>query len=184
MKHIFLTGVSGIGKTTIIESVISGLELLLGGFRTIGEKVPNGTPSYVYLYPIKAGKQGEALSYKGNGSAERFVVASRDGVGSYHAFPEIFDEAGTAALEDLEGAELILMDELGFMENEAYRFQDKVMNVLDGHLPILGVIKQKDTPFLERVRSHPNVAVIEITESNRDEVAAILRKKFLNRLEK
>ena len=157
--HIFLTGISGVGKTTIINRVLKETGRSAGGFRSAGEKVPNGTPSYVYLYPCKR-----------NAATERFTVAYRDGAGYYQADPKVFDEAGVAALTDLQGADLVLMDELGFMENEAYLFQDRVMEVLDGDIPVLGVIKQQDTPFLIRVKTHPGVMVLEVTGSNRDQI--------------
>lgn len=45
------------------------------------------------------------------------------------------------------------MDELGFLENDAHRFQAAVLAALDGSTPVLAAVKPKDTDFLRRVRA-------------------------------
>ena len=39
-------------------------------------------------------------------------------------------------------------------------------------IPILGVVKKKQAPFLEQVRRHPKVELIEVTRENRDDIPA------------
>lgn len=158
--HLFLTGSPRVGKSTIIDHAINQSQLIIGGFCTKGEAVPKGMPSYIYLYPCNSiGMQGSVR------------VGYRTGEGRlYEAYTEAFDTVGVAALTKLQSVELIIMDELGFMENQAYRFQEKVMHLLEQNVPILGVIKQADTPFLNRVRDHKNVVIWEVKESNRSEI--------------
>ena len=161
--HVFLTGAPGVGKSTILNRAIDEYHITPGGFRTIGESVPQGMPSYVSLFPC-ANKEMSGAK-----------VAYRSGVGwRFEAYPEVFDTVGVAALTDRGGAELILMDELGFMEREAYLFQNKVLELLDGELPILGVIKERDEerniPFLDRVREHKNVVIWTVNMINRGQV--------------
>ena len=57
-------------------------------------------------------------------------------------------------------AQLLLMDELGMMENAATLFAQAVSQCLDGAIPILGVVKPRSTPLLDAVRAHPAVQVI------------------------
>ena len=68
---------------------------------------------------------------------------------------------------------IILMDELGFLENDARAFQSTVMRALDGETPGLAAVKPKDTPFLRAVRGHENAELVFIDEQNRD---ALLEK--------
>lgn len=173
--HIFLSGPSGVGKSTLINRAIEEFNITLGGFRTIGQAVPQGHPSYVYLYPCEKDEADEGVK-----------VAYRSGVGwRFEAYPEIFDTVGVAALTDKKGAELILMDELGFMEREAYLFQNKVLELLDGNLPILGVIKERDEerniPFLDRVREHKNVVIWEVNVINRGQIEEKVKKWLMKK---
>ena len=69
---------------------------------------------------------------------------------------------------------LVLMDELGFLENDALAFQEAVLRGLDGDAPVLAAIKPKDTEFLCRVREHPKAEVFWIDEQNRDALYASL----------
>lgn len=83
---------------------------------------------------------------------------------------ERFDRMGSRILEESmrNGAELLIMDELGPNEAGALVFQEAVLRALDGEIPILGVLQEADSPFLKKVADHPKVRVIRVTEENRD----------------
>ncbi len=157
--HIFLTGEPHIGKSTIIQKVLAELRILPGGFLTFSGNDAQDGSSDVYIQA--AGAKETELS-----PANR--IGCRYGNGVYQSFPEIFDTLGVTLLSQT-GFPLILMDELGFMENKACLFQNKVLSVLDQKIPVLGVIKRKPLPFLDSVRNHPQVSLLEITKQNRDE---------------
>ena len=74
------------------------------------------------------------------------------------------------------------MDELGFFENDAARFQEAVFRVLDADKPVLGVLKQKDTPFLRQVRHREDVIVYEIREDNRERLLPVILCELQNAL--
>ena len=65
--------------------------------------------------------------------------------------------------------DLVLMDEIGRMERHADTYSARIRTLLDGCVPILGVVQKKaDTPLAAAIRSHPNVRLIEVSEENRD----------------
>lgn len=82
--------------------------------------------------------------------------------GKWRGRPAVFDGKGCIALEKCrdQGA-LVIMDELGIFERDALDFQRSVFKILDSQLAVLGVLKDKSNPFLDRVRSHPAVVVAE-----------------------
>ncbi|MEG1584670.1 MAG: nucleoside-triphosphatase, partial [Anaerovorax sp.] len=131
--HIFLTGVPGVGKSTIVSSVVEELHKEIAGFSTIGEPIVGNNPSNVVMYNLAAGRE------------DSMIVAHRYGDGRYKGDAPAFDTFGTKTLLDFKEIDLVIMDELGFMENEAYAFQKMVMTVLDGNIPVLGVIKPRNT---------------------------------------
>ena len=160
---LFLTGEVQIGKSTLITRVLDALQPNTGGFKTIGI-------------------DHEVRIFFPDGSApcENNVVAIRTPPENRRSFPDVFDTVGVSLLQN--PAELVLMDELGFFENNSPKFQKAVLRILDTDTPVLGVIKPRDTPFLNAVRNHPKTQVIEVTKENRDalyEPVLELLKKIL-----
>ena len=73
------------------------------------------------------------------------------------------------ALKGAEDCDLVLMDEIGRMERHADTYSARIRTLLDGCVPILGVVQKKaDTPLAAAIRNHPNVRLIEVSEENRD----------------
>lgn len=70
------------------------------------------------------------------------------------AYLDVF-ENHAYLLENVPSDGIILMDELGPMEEDAPRFSSAVLACLDGDTPVLAAVRDKDTPFLQRVRRHP-----------------------------
>lgn len=172
--HIFLTGPVQVGKSTILRKTLETLQITPGGFRTVSAAdLPDGAMS-VYLLP--AGEEKPSMT-------EENRVGIRKLARGIVKFPVRFERAGIAALQNAEGSRLILMDEVGRMELDAAQFSARVLELLDGGTPILGVVqKMADTPLTNAIRSHPNVRVIEISADNREEkareVLALARKEL------
>ena len=61
------------------------------------------------------------------------------------------------------------MDELGPHEAKAVRFRQMILKVLDGPVPVLGVLQEAPSPFLQEIAQRPDVTVLRITEENRNE---------------
>ena len=165
--HIFLKGPIQIGKTTVLLSVIDQLvkdkKLIPGGFSTHA-----GLPGDFNLYISPFGKP--PLYDKAHCAGRR---SSQGAVG----FPAIFDTTGVELLHTAQKQNgLICMDELGFLEKEAFLFQRAVYDCLDGPVPVLGVLKAKRVPWHDVITSHPAVTVIEVNLENRSKIANEIRK--------
>ena len=174
--HIFLTGPVQVGKSTIIRKTLEALSITPGGFRSVSvADLPDGAMS-VYLIP--AGERDPSMT-------DWNRVGIRKLARGIVKFPESFERAGIAALQKAESARLILMDEVGRMESEAAQFSARILQLLDGETPILGVVqKAADTPLTNAIRNHPNVRVVEISVENREEKARevlLLAAKELDR---
>jgi nucleoside-triphosphatase len=168
---IFLTGERNVGKTTAIERFIVGAGIDPGGFSTVARDLStDANIDHIYIVPY-----GDVPSSQVNIPP----VASRNKQSmTFISYPEVFDTRGVRILRESRGAELIVMDELGFMESEALVFQREVFHLLNGDRPVLGVLKAKRTPFLYEVRSHAAVTVLEVTKGNRDTIPDLLARLF------
>ena len=168
--HIFLTGDVQVGKSTVIQKVVSNLGPSLGGFRS-GFGPNRGQPDrQVYLWD--AG--GEPVY-----DEDHVVVRFRSRI------PEVltdrFDTLGVEILRQARQrqADLILMDECGRFEGQAAAFQAEIFAALDGAIPVLGVVRQGFHGWLDDLRRHPKVTLLPVTADNRDvlpgQIAALLR---------
>ena len=156
MTHLFLTGQKGAGKSTLLRGLLAEETGRLGGFFTVRHE------GGVYLLPAAKERTftPESLLFRcGHGGD-----------------PARFDDLGCAALADTAGCRLLVMDELGPHEEAALRFQAAVFRTLDGSTPILGVLQQAQSQFLDRIARHPRVTVLTVTEENRNTLAAELRR--------
>ncbi len=155
-RHLFLTGEMGVGKSTLLKKLAAQAAGPLGGFFTVkSDQVFSGRPSLHLL----------SLNEPLIPSAANFLTFCGDR-GAETA--RQFDRLGPAALAAVKSPGLLVMDELGPHESEALLFWEAVFQALDGPVPVLGVLQKADSPFLERVRSHPQVKVLEVTGENRD----------------
>ena len=69
------------------------------------------------------------------------------------------------------------MDELGPAEARAEAFQAMVQKVLEGSVPVYGVLQKADSPLYRMIAAHPNVCLLEVTAENRDALAEIWKNK-------
>ena len=170
-RHLFLTGDIQVGKSTIISCVTAELGVPVSGFRTVAVSAEGGE-SDIYLIPA-AGTRDDCTPAS--------LLAHRTPGRMPEVHPEVFGSCGVPLLADSTGP-LIVMDELGWMESSSSAFQAAVLSVLDGATPVLGVVRDRHTPFLDAVRAHPAVEVLVVTRENRREMREVVSGMMRQRL--
>lgn len=175
MKHIAINGQRGVGKTTLITRLIRDTGLSVSGFMTRKEPMPGEVNEQIFIHrastPLTE-RQYELRNRIGICGAARMLEKRTD----------VFETLGVEYLSDCPPGKLIVMDELGFLEAEATRFQEAVIKRFDGDIPVIAAIKYNQTPFLDAIRNHPKVEVFNIDFDNRDalykELLPLLRWLF------
>lgn len=157
--HALIVGERGVGKSTLIRRVLQELNRPLFGFETVKEDALadeiNGSPVYIYDAGSKhVQKDDNLVGYC------RYHHSTTDISG--------FDRYSARLLFPHPEECVIEMDEIGFMESKSAAFCSAIMTLLDGKNPAIAAVKDKDTPFLAAVRSHPNAHCFYITPENRD----------------
>ena len=166
----FLSGDSGVGKTTAIRKTIKLLDLrgplVVGGFFTW--KGDCGDPC-VYMRPACSNESGEIYQ----------VAAWNEAKGKMVGDCSAFDEVGASILARSKDADLIIMDELGYLESDALVFRNAVSDVLGGDVPVLGVLRLGSVPWLDAIKRNSRVVSIDVNKENRDALPRELVDRLL-----
>ncbi|MCL1827875.1 MAG: nucleoside-triphosphatase [Oscillospiraceae bacterium] len=157
--HIFLQGPKNTGKSTVIRKTLDILTehspITLGGFFTWSS---GGSEPDIFMRPAERDRGKEVYRIAGY-SAES---------GGLDCDIDVFENIGTRLLTECAGAQLLIMDELGKLESGAPVFRRAVLNALSGDIPILGVLRLGDVPWLAEIRDDSRVTLIDVNKKNRD----------------
>lgn len=184
-KHIFFTGNLQVGKSTIVRKIIAAHpEITLGGYFTCWTNKSNMENASLYIFPAERNlylSSGEYVEVNRNGgytglseelANENSLVAHFGKTRTEKIFyPEVFDNLGVELLEKAKKSDIILMDEVGFIEDKSEKFKEKVLEILDGDTQVVGIVRHlegREGELINAVKSHPNVEVVWVTEDNRD----------------
>ncbi len=156
MKNIFLTGEKGIGKSTIINRVIQDLNLSFGGYITERQVVGN-----IKSFSIKSLKSGNLYPIASVDLDTLEKNINTDNF-KYH-IPDFLKK-------DIVNSDVIILDELGFMEKDIESFTETIYKILDSDKLVLGVIKDFDCEFLNQIRKREDCTIIRLNINNRDSI--------------
>lgn len=157
MKKILLTGRPRSGKTTLIQDQLTKFPLPLGGFAVQRLTWKGETWAFRLL---DLSQEAYASHWETTQEPEDIAICMAS-LGKWQGIAPVFDSKGRRALESCWGRKvLVVMDELGIFERNAAAFQSSVLETLDRDLPVLGVLKDKANPFLDKVRQHPAVTLL------------------------
>jgi nucleoside-triphosphatase THEP1 len=170
MKSAYLiTGDPGIGKTTLIRQVVSTMHLRAAGFYTEDLR-SRGIREGFRIVTL----DGEMALLAATGHPGP-VQVSKYGVDLYE-----LDRVGVGALlHAMQRGHVLVADEIGKMQLYSRAFRQTVMSAVRDGYPILGTIMSGRNPYADRIKTHRNVELLTLTATNRAEILALLRRRFL-----
>lgn len=157
-KNILITGLPGIGKTSLIRRLSEGLK--------------DTHPAGFYTAEIRergARKGFELISLDGRrGLLSHVDIKSPFMVSRYRVDVSGFEEFldSIPFLDPATG--LIIIDEIGKMECMSEKFKGLVKEILDSEKPVIATISLKGEGFIEKIKKRDDVKLFEITQGNRD----------------
>jgi nucleoside-triphosphatase len=171
--HLFITGLPGVGKTTLIRELVTRLaEFGPAGFYTEEIRNEQGIREGFRLVTL-CGSQ-RVLSHVQQPGPYR---VSRYGV-DVAGFERLLEELDLRRLP----APLIVIDEIGKMECFSRRFVDVVTLLLDGPKTLVATIALKGEGFIRQVKQRPDCRLVTVTRENRDRLPDELASELQERL--
>ena len=158
---LFLTGKKQVGKSTAIQCFLKESGLRPGGFFTSFEET----------------EDKRILHMSSMGEELKIAVA----IGDFHsmqALPGAFYHAAKDLLSNR--GDLLVMDELGYLEKDDEMFREAVVRALDEKGPLLGVLREGFPGWTAEIAARADVEIITVTEENRDEIPLAIKSRFLN----
>lgn len=175
MKNIFITGIPGIGKTTLIRKLSKELK----DFHPVG--------FYTEEIREKGIRKGfELISIDGRrGILSHTDIKSPYRVSRYGVDVKGFEDfLESISFLDPKTA-LIIIDEIGKMECFSDKFKKLLKKILDSDKLVIATIALKGSGFITDVKKRDDVEMFEITQSNRDVLLSeILREIRSNKTKK
>ncbi|HHY40021.1 MAG TPA: hypothetical protein GX502_02090 [Syntrophaceticus sp.] len=176
-NNLFLTGRKMCGKSTLIKREIEPYLDAVGGYFVqrlfcSGEKVGFKMIELQDKESYALEKTIDSISKE----TDLVVYLSESGI--WESSIETFEKTGVAILERSyrEGKKIVLMDELGRVEQYAPRFRQVVEMLLDSPIFVLGVLKKERNPFLDRIRQRDDLLVIDLDSWDYQEAVEKVRE--------
>ena len=154
---LLLTGRPGVGKTTAIRAVASGLS---------GRAVHG-------FYSEEIRRHGERRGFRAVTFDGRKVTMARVGfpgprVGKYGVDVETIDALAESALALRRDRGVYLIDEIGKMECLSERFVAAVREILDSTVQVVATVGLRGEGFIAEVKRRRDAELWEMTRENRD----------------
>ena len=157
---LLLTGVPGVGKTTIVRKVAAALsERSIRGFVTDEIR--------------RAGRRVgfELRTFTGRATVLAHLdIDSSHRVGRYGVDVAGLDEMTGEALALDDAADLYLVDEIGKMECLSATFRAAMRRLLESGRPLVATVARHGGGFIAEVKGRADVEIWETTRTNRDEM--------------
>lgn len=161
MIHALLIGPRRSGRSNIIQRLIQELNRPVFGYITKKEPDLNdeelGSPIYIY----EPGKPWTQTPDNLMGYCKKHRFNTLEGA---------FNRQASRLLLPAPANGIIMFDEIGFMEASEQSFCDAIFSRLNGDIPVIAAVKDKEFPFLEAVKKHPKCRCFYVTQDNRETI--------------
>jgi nucleoside-triphosphatase len=161
-QTLLLTGRPGVGKTTVIKTLVKSLGQRADGFYT-QEIRQHGQRQGFELVGLRGERATLAhVHLKGGG---------RPRVGRYGVDVAALERVGVAALQRavFTGC-IVILDEIGKMELFSPAFKAATLAALDGPAPLVATIMARPHPWADALKAQASVTVWQVTLQNRDDM--------------
>jgi nucleoside-triphosphatase THEP1 len=158
---ILLTGEPRVGKTTVIQKIIENLDCEFSGFYTQEIREGNERPGFKIITFQGIEKILAHVNIKGYPRVSKYGI-------NLQALDSIVSESLEKAIQ--QNKSVFVIDEIGAMEIFSKNFCAAVSKLLSGNFLVIGTIVKRSFPFTDKIKSMPNVTLLEVTRDNQETI--------------
>jgi nucleoside-triphosphatase len=168
MTPLLITGVPGVGKTTLIRNIANSLD--------------DYRPAGFYTREVREGGTRAGFELVGFDGKVRTLahtrITGRYRVGKYGVDISGFDEfLKSLTLPSGQGC-LIIIDEIGKMECFSSFFREMITRILEDDCLLVATIAKRGNEFIEGIKKRQDILLFELTRENRDTLLPLLLERI------
>ncbi len=169
-RVIILIGEKGVGKSTLVQSLLAKMSCTVGGFLTeavtaSGQRV---------AYELMDLQTGERKVF-----ARRVPWSCAPRGGPFDVDRGVFDDFGARVVRRAsQTADLVVMDEIGCMEEGSVAFQKAVTRCLASGVPVLAVVQRGKCAFVRDLLTTFRDGKVEVNAGEEERVCAMVLAKL------
>jgi nucleoside-triphosphatase len=116
-----------------------------------------------------------------DGSKDNIFFRKDDSTGISKLNIEIFNTQGVDMLrKSFENRNIIILNEIGFLESKAYAFTEEVVKLLDSSKIVIALVKGVKCPYIDSIISRGDSTLFKVTEENKEFVKQEILKHLRN----
>ncbi|MBN1998127.1 hypothetical protein JW935_11275 [candidate division KSB1 bacterium] len=167
-ENILLIGDIQCGKSTIVRSVLRTLT----GYKGL------------FSCPVFEKKRvtGFQLKDQTNGSLGIFAHVEFSGKPHFDKYGidlDVFNDRAEKFLRTVPpSTNLLVIDEIGIIEESAEKYQTALENVFNGPIPVFAVVQSRALYFLEKVETFKSIRMYHTDDTHREIIAEEIRRIF------
>jgi nucleoside-triphosphatase len=173
-RLIFITGLPGVGKTTVLLKTVEAL-------RSLGYDIGGLLSREVREAGARVGFEIMDLTTGQRGWLAHVNQPVGPKVGRYRVNLDDLNTIGTNAIRNaLTKAQIIVVDEIGPMELFSSAFKEAVLQAVNSRKPLLGTIHHRaQDPLLDSIKARDDTEIIRVTYENREHLHNFLIDKII-----
>lgn len=160
-KNIIIEGPPRVGKTTVVQKVLSLVKVRCGGF--FSQALTRDFYTNFRLVTV----EGPNRSVSSQELLRRFDIPGLVGFN----LEDLENFAAPSIARALETADVVVIDQLGTLETRSAKFRTMVEEVLDSPKICLATMTISNEPFIQAIRSRKDIVTYPISRENRCSLA-------------
>ena len=158
MKNIIITGLPGVGKTTLIKKLAE----IFKEFNPAGFYTSEITEEGIRVGFFVTSLHGDSKIFS------HVNIKSKYSVGKYRIDMKGFEALLNTIFSRDKKTGFFLVDEIGKMECQSRKFCKLIQDLLDSEKPVIASISDKGTGIISEIKKREDIILYEITPANRD----------------
>ena len=158
--NLLLTGISGIGKSTLIHKISTKLS---------GKKIQGFFSQVILEGNLRKGWRIDTFDGDG-GIVAHSDIQSDCRMGRYGVDMSLFERIVSSQLRFSDETDIYLIDEIGIIASWSQSFITAMNKLLDSECRVVAVIRMKENGYIQQTKNRLDVEMWEVTKDNRDNI--------------